>query len=259
MMKLKDRVAFIAGASGSIGGSIASLFAEEGAKIGIASRSVDKLKELATKIEKLGSAALVCRCDVMKNDDIIEAIRATVRAFGPIDILVNSAGVLNFEPVDRMPDEEWQRTIQINLTAAFVAIREVLPSMKERKKGRIINISSVSGKIGLPSRSAYAASKHGLLGLSKSLAAEVATHGITVNSICPTFIISQMLDESIQKFAKEAGKTVKEVSEELRNRVPIKRFIHASEVAPLALYLASDDSAAMTGQSINIDGGLITH
>jgi NAD(P)-dependent dehydrogenase (short-subunit alcohol dehydrogenase family) len=145
------------------------------------------------------------------------------------------------------------------MTAPFVAIREVLPSMMERKKGRIINIASVSGKIGLPYRSAYAASKHGLLGLSKSLAAEVAPLGITVNNICPTFVSTAMFDESIQKWADETGKSFAEMSEELRNRVPIKRFIKPEEAAPLALYLASDDSAAMTGQSINLDGGFIMH
>jgi len=258
-MKLKDRVAFITGASGGIGGETALLFAREGAKMGIAARSVDKLKALAAEIRKIGSRAVVCQCDVMKNEDIVNAIRTTVKELGPIDILVNSAGIVSFEPVHRLPDEVWHRTIQINLTAPFVAIREVLPSMMERKKGRIINIASVSGKIGLPYRSAYAASKHGLLGLSKSLAAEVAPLGITVNNICPTFVSTAMFEESIQKWADETGKSFAEMSEELRNKVPIKRFIKPEEAAPLALYLASDDSAAMTGQSINLDGGFIMH
>jgi 3-hydroxybutyrate dehydrogenase len=258
-MKLKGRVAFITGASGGIGREIALAFAREGAHVGLAARSVDKLEAVAAEVEGLGSKAVVCRCDVMKDEDIVGAIRATVKALGPIDILVNNAGIVSFEPVHRLPDEVWRRTIQINLTAPFVAIREVLPSMRERKRGRIINVASVSGKIGLPFRSAYAASKHGVLGLTKSLAAEVATLGITANSICPTFVDTPMFQESIQKFADETGKSFQEMSEELRNRVPMKRFIGAAEVAPLALYLASDDSAGMTGQSINVDGGFITH
>jgi NAD(P)-dependent dehydrogenase (short-subunit alcohol dehydrogenase family) len=259
MGKLQDRIAFLTGASGGIGGETALLFAKEGAHVGLAARSVDKLNALAEKIKALGRKAIVCRCDVMKNDDIVNAIRKTVKELGPIDILVNCAGIVSFEPVHRLPDEVWNRTIQINLTAPFVAIREVLPSMIERKKGRIINVVSVSGKVGLPYRSAYAASKHGALGLTKSLAAEVAPLGITANSICPTFETTAMFEESIQKWADETGKSFKEMSEELRSKVPIKRFIDPGEVAPLALLLASDESAGMTGQSINVDGGFLQY
>ena len=258
-MKLKNRVAFITGASGGIGGEIAKLYAKEGAKIGLAARSVDKLKALAAEIEKIGSKAVVCKCDVMKNDEIISAIRTTVKELGPIDILVNSAGIVSFEPVHLLPDEVWQRTMQINCTAPFVAIREVLPSMIERKKGRIINIVSVSGKVGFPFRSAYAASKHGALGLTKSLSAEVAPLGITANSICPTFVSTAMFEESIQKWADANGKSFKEMSAEILSKVPIKRFIDPAEVAPLALLLASDESAGMTGQSINVDGGFLQY
>ncbi len=258
-MKLENRVAFITGASGEQGREIALIFAREGANVGLAARSVDKLEALAAEVKGLGRKAVVCRCDVMKNDDIVKAIRATVKELGPIDILVNNAGVVSYEPIHRMPYEEWDRTIRINLTAPFVAIREALPSMIERKKGRIINIASVSAKVGMPYRSAYAASKHGVLGLTKSLSAEVATMGITANSICPAFVPSRMLDESIQKFADGMGKSFEEMSEELRNRVPMKRFIEPREVASLVLYLASDDSAGMTGQSINLDGGFVTH
>ena len=194
----------------------------------------------------------------MKNDEIINAIRTTVKELGPIDILVNSAGIVSFEPVHLLPDEVWQRTMQINCTAPFVAIREVLPSMIERKKGRIINIVSVSGKVGFAFRSAYAASKHGALGLTKSLSAEVAPSGITANSICPTFVLTAMFEESIQKWADANGKSFKEMSAEL-GKVPIKRFIDPAEVAPLALLLASDESAGLTGQSINVDGGFLQY
>jgi len=258
-MKLKDRVAFITGASGGIGGEIAKLFAKEGAKVGLAARSVDKLKALAAEIEKTGSKAVVCKCDVMKNDEIVSAIRTTVKELGPVDILVTSAGIVSFEAVHLLPDEVWQRTMQINCTAPFVAIREVLPSMIERKKGRIINIASVSGKVGFAYRSAYAASKHGVLGLTKSLSAEVAPFGITANCICPTFVSTAMFDESIQKWAEATGKSFKEMSAELLNKVPIKRFIDPSEAAPLALLLASDESAGITGQSINLDGGFLQY
>jgi NAD(P)-dependent dehydrogenase (short-subunit alcohol dehydrogenase family) len=131
--------------------------------------------------------------------------------------------------------------------------------MIERKKGRIINIASVSGKVGFAYRSAYAASKHGVLGLTKSLSAEVAPFGITANCICPTFVSTAMFDESIQKWAEATGKSFKEMSAELLNKVPIKRFIDPSEAAPLALLLASDESAGITGQSINLDGGFLQY
>ena len=133
----------------------------------------------------MGRKALVCPCDVMKDEDILDSLRKTVDALGPIDILVNNAGIVSFEAVHELPDEVWERTMQINAKAPFTAIREVLPSMLERKSGKIINVASVSGKIGLAYRSAYAASKHAVLGLTKSLSAEVAPFGITANCICP--------------------------------------------------------------------------
>ena len=256
-MKLQGKVAFITGASGGIGGAVARLFAQEGADVALAARTVDKMEAVAADIRKLGRKALVCRCDVLKDEDILKAIRAAVKELGPIDILVNNAGIVSFEPVHKLPDEVWNRTMQINAKAPFTAIREVLPSMMERKWGRIINVASVSGKIGLPFRSAYAASKHAVLGLTKSLSAEVAPLGITANCICPTFVATGMFTESIQKWADETGKTFKEQEAELRNRVPMKRFIDPAEVAPLALLLASDDAAGITGQSINVDGGFV--
>ncbi len=256
-MKLKGKVAFITGASGGIGSAVARIFASEGANVGIAARSVDKLEALAKELKDMGRKAVVCRCDVLKDQDILDSIRSTVRELGPIDILVNCAGIVSFEAVHELPDEVWDRTMQINAKAPFVAIREILPSMLKRKYGRIINVASVSGKIGFPFRSAYSASKHAVLGLNRSLSAEVAPHGITANCICPTFVSTVMFNESIQKWADETGKTFKEMEAELRNKVPMKRFIDPAEVAPLALLLASDDSAGMTGQAINVDGGFL--
>lgn len=258
-MKLQGKVAFITGASGGIGGAVARLFAKEGANVGLAARSVDKLEALAKEVREIGRKAVVCKCDVMKDQEILDSIRKTVSELGPIDILVNNAGIVSFEPVHRLPDEVWDRTMQINAKAPFVAIREVLPSMIERKYGRIINVASVSGKIGLAYRSAYAASKHAVLGLNRSLSAEVAPRGITANCICPTFVSTGMFDESIQKWADETGKSFEEMSEELRNKVPMKRFIDPAEVAPLALLLASDDSAGITGQAVNVDGGFVQY
>ncbi len=256
-MKLEGKVAFITGASGGIGGAVARQFAEEGANIGIAARSMDKLEALAEQIKDYGRKCVVNRCDVMNDQDIISAIRNTVGELGPIDILVNCAGIVSFEAVHELPDEVWDRTMQINAKAPFVAIREVLPSMIERKYGRIVNVASVSGKIGLPYRSAYAASKHAVIGLNRALAAEVAPFGITANCICPTFVSTEMFDESIQKWADETGQTFEEMKEELRQKVPMKRFIDPEEVAPLALLLASDGSAGMTAQAINVDGGFV--
>ncbi len=258
-MKLEGKVAFITGASGGIGGEVAMTFAREGADVALAARRVDRLEALAEKVRAVGRRALVCKCDVEKDEDILAAIRNTVKELGPIDILMNNAGIVSFEAVHELPDEVWDRTMQINAKAPFVAIREVLPSMIERKSGKIINVASVSGKIGLAYRSAYAASKHAVLGLTRSLSAEVAPLGITANCICPTFVVTEMFDESIQKWADETGKTFEEQREELRNRVPMKRFIDPAEVAPLALLLACDDSRGITGQAINVDGGFVQY
>ncbi len=258
-MKLDGKVAFITGASGSIGGEVAMTFAREGADLALAARRVARLEALAEKVRAEGRRALVCKCDVMKDEEILAAIRNTAVELGPIDILMNNAGIVSFEAVHELPDEVWYRTMQINAKAPFVAIREVLSSMIERKSGRIINVASVSGKIGLPYRSAYAASKHAVLGLTRSLSAEVAPLGITANCICPTFVSTEMFDESIQKWADETGKTFEEQREELRNLVPMKRFIDPAEVAPLALLLACDDSRGITGQAINVDGGFVQY
>jgi NAD(P)-dependent dehydrogenase (short-subunit alcohol dehydrogenase family) len=256
-MKLKGRVAFITGASGGIGGAIARIFAQEGASVGLAARRTDKLEALAAEVRKAGVKAVVNKCDLMKDQDILDSVRETVKELGPIDILVSCAGIVSFEPVHKLPDKVWDQTMQINAKAPFVAIREVLPSMMERKYGRIINVASVSGKIGLAYRSAYAASKHALLGLNRALAAEVAEHGITANCICPTFVATEMFDESIQKWADETGKTFEQMSEELRQKVPMKRFIDPKECAPLALLLASQENGGMTAQAINVDGGFV--
>lgn len=258
-MQLNNRVAFITGASGGMGREMALAFAKEGANVGISGRNMEKLNTLAGEVRGLGRKAVVCRCDVMKNDEIISAIRTTVKELGPIDILVNSAGTFTLKEIHLMTDEEWREMLKVNLTAPFVAIREVLPSMIERKKGRIINIGSNSGKDGAPKAGAYAASKHGLLGLTKSVAREVAPLGITVNSICPGYVNTAMFVKSREIQSAARGKSFEEITEELRNRLPIKRFIEPGEVVPLALYLASDDAGAMTGQSINLVGGFITH
>jgi NAD(P)-dependent dehydrogenase (short-subunit alcohol dehydrogenase family) len=258
-MKLQGKVAFITGASGGIGGAIARLFASEGSNIGLAARSVDKLETLAGEIEAIGRRALVCPCDVMRDQDIVEAIRKTVRELGPIDILVNNAGTVSFEAVHKLPNEVWDRTMQINAKAPFVAIREVLPSMIERRQGKIINVASVSGKIGLAYRSAYAASKHAVVGLNRALSAEVARFGITANCICPTFVSTAMFEESIHKWADETAKTFDEQAMELRAKVPMQRFIDPEECAPLALLLACEDSGAITGQAINVDGGFVQY
>jgi NAD(P)-dependent dehydrogenase (short-subunit alcohol dehydrogenase family) len=256
-MKLKGRVAFITGASGGIGGAIARIFAQEGASVGLAARRVDKLETLAAELRKAGAKTSVSKCDLLKDQDILNAVRKTVKELGPIDILVSCAGLVSFEAVHKLPDNVWDRTMQVNAKAPFVAIREVLPSMLERKYGRIVNVASVSGKIGLAYRSAYAASKHALLGLNRALAAEVAEHGITANCICPTFVATEMFDESIQKWADETGKTFDQMSEELRQKVPMKRFIAPEECAPLALLLASEENGGMTAQAINVDGGFV--
>lgn len=256
-MKLEGKVAFITGASGGIGGAIARAFAREGANLALAARSVDKLEALAGEIEDMGRGALVCRCDVLRDRDILDALRKTTDALGPIDVLVNNAGVVTFEAVHELPDEVWERAMQINAKAPFTAIREVLPSMIARKSGKIINVASVSGKIGLAYRSAYAASKHAVLGLTKALSAEVAPFGITANCVCPTFVSTPMFDESIRKWADATGSTFEEQAEELKNKVPMRRFIDPEECAPLAVLLASADSDGITGQAINVDGGFV--
>ena len=254
--KLHGRVALITGAGRGIGRAIALGFAEDGALIAATARTESELKSLTEEIRGRGGKAVAIPADLCDREAPAEVIRQVEDAFGTIDILVNNAGVGSIEgplPVVEFDDELWHRTLAVNLTAPYLLCKVTLPIFLKKKRGRIINIASIAAKMGLPHGVAYSASKHGVLGLTRTLAMEVASQGITVNAICPGPVHTLMNDKRLLYDADRLGVKL----EDLERRItPIGRRLEPQEIVPMAVLLASDESAAITGQAFNICGGL---
>ena len=257
-MRLDQKLALITGGGRGIGRAIALEFAREGAQIIVAARTNEQLEQVAREINSLGKKALPLVCDVAQVGSV-ESMFASVReAFGRgPDILVNNAGIAESAPLLKTTDELWHRHLSINLSGSFYCSRAALPSMLERGWGRIINIASIAGKTGAAYIAAYSASKHGLLGLTRSVALEVATKGITVNAICPGYVDTEMTARGVENISSKTGRTADEALEGIRRMSPQQRLITSEEVAALALLLASEEGRGINGQAINIDGGSV--
>jgi NAD(P)-dependent dehydrogenase (short-subunit alcohol dehydrogenase family) len=258
-MKLKDRIAFITGGGRGIGSAIAIAFAREGANVVLAARTREQVEAVADAIQcEHLVAAQPLVCDVANHDSVTQAFAETNSKFGRgPDILVNNAGIAVSAAFVKTDDELWQRHLATNLTGTFYCARAALPGMLERGWGRVINIASIAGKTGAPYIAAYSASKHGVLGLTKSLALEVATKGITVNAICPGYVDTEMTSHAVENITARTGKPAAESLDLLKRMSPQNRLITAEEVAALALLLASEEGRGITGQAINIDGGSV--
>jgi len=256
--KLEGRVALITGASRGIGRAIARGYAKEGAVIAVTARTEGDLHSLAGEVQSAGGKALAIRADLVDVAAPAEVIRQVLEAFGTIDILVNNAGIGSSSsprPVVDFDDEFWNKTLALNLTAPYKLSKAVLPIMLQKKWGRIINIASINGKLPAIHGAAYTASKHGLLGLTRTLALEVARDGITVNAICPGPVKTEMNERRVEYDAKRLGLSMVELESRL---TPIGRRLEPEEIVPMALLLALDESAAITGQAFNVDGGVAT-
>jgi 3-oxoacyl-[acyl-carrier protein] reductase len=256
-MKLKDQTALITGASRGIGEAIARAFAGEGAHVAITGRSGPELEALQKEFNGMGVKCLSIVADLTQDGAVDQVWRLATQAFGHIDILVNNAGVGssgNLKPVVDYDDDFWERLLYLDLTVPYLFSKKALPSMIERNYGRVIMTASVVGKIGMSHSAAYAASKHGLLGLMRTLAIETAKQGITVNAICPGPVRTQMTKLRVEHEAIRLGKSVAEFE---ATWTPIGRLLEPHEIAPLAVYLASREASAVTGQAFNIDGGFL--
>jgi NAD(P)-dependent dehydrogenase (short-subunit alcohol dehydrogenase family) len=256
-MKLEGKSALITGASKGIGRSIALAFAAEGADIAATARNEAELASLHAEVTGLGRRCTVIAVDLAAASAADQIFDHASAALGDIHILVNNAGIgssASPRPVVDYDDAFWNRVLLVNLTVPYLLIRRVLPQMLARKQGRIINVASIVGKVGLVHGAGYAASKHGLLGLTRTLALEVTGSGVTVNAICPGPVHSLVADIRLAHDAQRTGRTIEEIE---RGATLLGRRLEPDEVSPLALYLASDDAAAMSGQSINIDGGVL--
>ncbi|CCJ33619.1 3-oxoacyl-[acyl-carrier-protein] reductase [Caloramator australicus] len=244
---LKGKVALITGAAKGIGRAIAEKFAKEGANLVINYRtSQDNLKELEEKLMGYGSEVLLVQGDVKNYGDAENIVKAAIEKFGKIDILVNNAGITRDNLLMRMSLEDFDEVLDVNLKGAFNVIKAGLPFLIKQKSGRIINISSVIGIIGNAGQANYAASKAGLIGLTKSVAKEIASRNITVNAIAPGYIVTDM-----------TGKLPEKIKEKMMELIPLKRLGNPEDVANLAAFLASDMASYITGQVINVDGGMV--
>ena len=264
-MKLKDKVALITGAGRGIGRSIALAFAEEGADVVLAARSRDQLEQVAGEVKSKGRHALVVTCDVSSSEDVKKLKQEVQKTFNHLDILVNNAGISRRSKFLEYDDETWLEVIRVNLFGVYLCSKAFLAMMQQSAVGRIINMASTAGKSPVPFNTAYSASKHGVLGLTKSLASEVAVSGhpgITVNAICPFFVDTDMFrgpQGYLAQISKMAGISDKEVEEKVVGRSLQQRVLEPAEVAAMAVYLASDDARGITGQAFNICGGRVFH
>ena len=257
-MKLENRLAFITGGGRGIGRAIALAFVGEGASVSLVARTRAQIESVAEEVRSAGGNAKSFECDVALFGDVERAFELTQKEFGRApDILVNNAGIAETAPFIKTDEAMWQRHLAVNLTGTFHCTRVGLPAMLAAGWGRIINIASIAGKSGAPYISAYAASKHGVLGLTKSLALEVATTGITVNAICPGYVDTEMTSRGIENIVARTGVSKDEAIQAIEKMSPQNRMITVEEVAALALLLASEEGRGINGQAINIDGGAV--
>jgi len=256
---LKNKIALITGGGRGIGRAIALSFAREGALVAIASRTAEQVKQVAGEIEDYFQAKVVAlTCDVSDRPNVEQMFAEAQQALGAeINILVNNAGVAESATLVNTSDELWQKHLAINLSGTFYCTRAALPAMLEKGWGRIINIASIAGKTGAPYITAYSASKHGVMGLTRSLALEVGASGVTVNAICPGYVDTEMVSRGVDRITARTGRSAEEAIESLKRMSPQNRLVTAEEVASLALLLASDEGRGINGQGINIDGGTV--
>jgi 3-oxoacyl-[acyl-carrier protein] reductase len=242
---MTNKTAFVTGASRGIGRACALTLAKAGARVVVAARDLGKLEDVATEIRGAGGEAFVVAMDVSSAESIKQALATAAKDFGRIDILVNNAAITKDGLALRMKKDDWDAVLATNLTGAFLAIQQVLQGMMKERWGRIVNISSVVAEAGNPGQANYVASKAGLIGLTKSLAQEMASRSITVNAVAPGFIDTDMT----------AGLS-QELKDNLLGHIPLKRFGKAEDVAAAVRFLASEEAGYITGQVLNVNGGM---
>lgn len=259
---LQGRVALVTGSTSGIGLGVAEAFASEGATIvlnGFGDRM--QIEDTRQKLEHMHDvAAFYHGADLSKAAAVGEMMDYAKAETGGVDILVNNAGIQHVAPVDEFPPEKWDAILAINLSSAFHAIRAALPGMKARGYGRIINVASAHGLVASPFKSAYVAAKHGVIGLTKTVALEVAQTNITANAICPGYVYTPLVEKQIEDQAKaHMIPRDKVISDVLLKSQPNKRFAQVSEIGALAVFLASDAASSITGTALPVDGGWTAH
>ncbi|MBO6508309.1 MAG: 3-hydroxybutyrate dehydrogenase [Roseibium sp.] len=255
---LAKKTAVITGSTSGIGLGCARAFAEQGANVVINGLGdADEIEKTRAAIEAdFGVKCTYSPANMLNGDEIAGMIADAEKEFGSVDILVNNAGIQYVSPVDEFPIEKWDAIIAINLTSAFHAIRAALPGMKERGWGRVINTASAHALVASPYKSAYVAAKHGIAGLTKTVALEVAEQGITVNAICPGYVWTPLVQAQIPDTMKARNMTEEEVKKDVMLKAqPTKQFVTIEQVAGYAVFLCSDTASSITGSVLPIDGG----
>jgi len=243
MFDLKGKNALVTGATGGIGGAIAKALHGQGAAVALSGTNAEKLETLVTE---LGERVFMLPCDLRNRPAVAQLAETAEKTLGQVDILVNNAGITHDNLFMRMKDEEWDEVIAVNLSSVFVLTRGILRGMMRRRAGRIVNIASISGVFGNPGQGNYAASKAGLVGMTKSLAREVASRGITANCISPGFISTAMTDALTEKQV-----------EAIAAAIPAQTFGKPEDIAAAAVFFASDEAAYVTGETMHVNGGMI--
>ena len=258
MSMLKGKNALVTGSTSGIGLGYARALAEQGANVTINGfGDAAAIEKERAGIEKdFGVKAAYSPADMTKPAEIADMIHAAEKTYGSVDILINNAGIQHVAPIEEFPIEKWNQIIAINLSSAFHTIRAAVPGMKARKWGRIINTASAHSLVASPFKAAYVSAKHGLAGLTKTVALEVATFGITANCISPGYVWTPLVEKQIPDTMKARGMTAEQVKRDvLLAAQPTKEFVTVDEVAALAVYLCSDAAKAITGANLSIDGG----
>ena len=253
-----SRTVVVTGSTSGIGLGIARAFVHEGANVVINGFGpADQIEALRNELEDAGAGRVVYHgADMSKPAEIEDLIATAAKTFGTVDVLVNNAGIQHVAKIEDFPPEKWDQLIAILLSSAFHTMRHAIPLMKTAGKGRIINVASAHALVASPFKSAYVAAKHGILGLTKTAALELAEFGITVNAICPGYVLTPLVERQIPDTARERGITEAQVKNEVMLRLQAtKEFVGIDEVASTALYLASDAARSITGTHISIDGG----
>ncbi|MFL5264129.1 MAG: SDR family NAD(P)-dependent oxidoreductase [Anaeromyxobacteraceae bacterium] len=253
MVSLERRVALVTGAGRGIGRAIALALAGAGADVALTARTRSELDDVARAVVALGRRAAVLEADLSARTAPAEVAARAAEALGPVDVLVNNAGVDASGPLQRIDDATWDTVLAVNVTAPFLLVRALLPGMYARGFGRVLNVASVAGKVGMRYGAAYSASKHALVGLTRSLAAECGRKGVTANALCPSWTETRMMDEAMAAISRTTGRSVEEARKVVLAANPLGRAATADEVAAAALAVLANP--AIHGQCIHVDGG----
>lgn len=254
---LAGRSAVVTGGGRGIGAEVARALAEAGARVVVAARSEEQIEGVARDLLAAGHAARAIVCDVTDAESVSRLAREAEAAMGIVDILVNNAGIASSAPLKRLEPDEWNRLLAVNATGTYLCTRAFLGGMVSSGWGRVINVASVAGRTAASYISAYAASKHAVIGFTRAVAAEVATTGVTVNAICPGFVASPMTDRSIERIVERTGLSGVEARARIEATNPQGRLIEPEEVAFLAVALCDPRARGIHGQAIGVDGGAL--